>query len=551
MQRRKYMIVFLAIAALALSACARAPSTTAPGMTTPPTSTAPTSKPAETTATVAVPHGDLKIVVSSFADERFNPPRTSTTVIMNVLGPMFEYLFRYDKKVLEAWLLDKWEIAPDGLSYTFYVRKNIKFHNGDTMTAKDVKFSLEQYASPDAFYTDLRRMIDRIELIDDYTVRVYTQGPQPYFLYTLMTVAPNAGIVMPKDYIDRNGWDYFEKQPVGTNAFKFVKKVPGDMVLYEALTEHWRQVPEFKNLSVILVPEETTRVAMLKTSAADAIDIGLEATNELNAAGYKTFVMDIAYPTINLCGTYHPNAAGMPLADIRVRKALSLAINRDEIGRTFFYGTMGPAMPPFVSDEDADIDVQYWMDYAKEVFRYDPEEAKRLLNEAGYPQGFTMKLYSSAIRGAPYLPKLAEISQGFWEKIGVKAQVIPTDWSIVQSWRTGPKPELMGAAFMYRYSVYPMSNRSLDSGYSSKGSYTLFSTAKPDVDKLIADSMTETDPAKRKELIDKAAKIVADSYTSLVFGSAPSMGALGSRVSAELPPKARSISVYADIMKHK
>ncbi len=539
-------------AVLLLAGCAQSTptTTTGPTATTPPTGE-PTATPTATVPTGA--YGELRIALSTLGGEGFDPIKQTATAILNMIAPVNDFLVKAVGSDITPILAEKWELAPDGLSWIYTIRKGIKFHNGEDLTADDVKFSFERWASKESYYAWLRDMTEKIEKVDDYTVRVYTKGKQPYIpaIAALASSSP-MGIVMPKDYIEQNGLPYYERQPIGTGPFKFVRQVPGDMVEYEALPKHWRQTAEFKKLTVILMPEETTRIASIKTNAVDAIDLGLEGAVELDKAGLRTYALDTMSPMVVLHGAYEAKGAGMPTADIRVRQALSLAIDRDDIIKNFFYDKATAPPPPFLSANAGDIDSKYWMDYAAKAYRYDPAEATKLLKEAGYPNGFNIKLYSFAIRGTPYLPRMAEIVQGYWSKIGVKTEIVPMDWGAFQKLRAAPAPEIIGHASVYRYSAGGITPKNLMAGFhGTSRQYALLAKAYPEVDKMLDDAMSESDDAKRTELVAQALKIITDSYTSLMIAEAPTMAALGNAVDIAFPKPSWSITMFAEIAKHR
>jgi peptide/nickel transport system substrate-binding protein len=451
-----------------------------------------------------------------------------------------------------AGVIEKWELAPDALSWIYHVRKGIKFHDGSDLTAKDVKFSLDGYASKDAYTPALSGIIDHTDIVDDYTVRVYTKGPQPDLpWYTGSSrVSGWVGEVMPKDYIDRYGMAYFQQHPIGSGPWKFVRHVPGDTMEYEAVSNHWSQTPEFKKLTNILIPEETTRVASLKTGAVDGIDISLDTAHELDMAGYKTNALDGYSSEILLYGAYQTGAG--PIADVRVRQALSLAINRDEINQTLFYGKSSPPGPPHNSEDSTGFDLAYWMAYAAKAYRYDPAQAKLLLQQAGYPNGFSFKLWTYPVGEGPYITKLAEVVQGYWLNIGVKAELVTTDDGAFRPIRNTLKsPTLIGAAGTYVYSAGPNTVKNLIHAYhTTQGSFTLVGKAMPELDDLLTRASSEMDPAKRQDLVKQGLQIAFDSWTILMIGRVARMVALGPKVDITFPVPAFSLPVRADIAKH-
>ncbi len=556
MAKSRFLLLLASITAitLVLAGCAQ-PATTTP--TSPATTTATsTVKPTTTPPTSAPkgPYGDLRVAIASFGEERMDPTKVSYTVTGNLHAPMYDFLISLDREgKLAPGIAEKWEMAPDGLSWTYYIRKGVKFHNGEELTAADVKYSFDRYNSPDSFYPDLKNMTERVEVVDDYTVKVITKGTQPWYEYFTATYSKGQGMVQPKDYIESNGADYFERHPVGTGPFKYANRVPGDMVEYQAVDSHWRIVPAFKRLMMILMPEETTRIASLKTGAVDVVDVSLEGAADIEAAGLRSAAMDVFTPMVILHGAYTAQGAGKPTADVRVRQALSLAINRDEIRKSFFYGKAGPATPPFLWEGSPGIDGKSWMDYAAKAYRYDLDEAKKLLKEAGYADGFSIKIWGAAIRGAPYLPKLAEVIAGYWGNIGVKTEIVPIDWGTLTSMRSKPAPELIGNASMFRYDTGPNTAKNLIAGFSGKTRmYALLDTANPRMEDLLNGILTGTDLEKRKEMLKEAVQIAFDSYTSLMLAQAPMMAGLGPKVDIDFPPKAAlAIGLFAEIAKHR
>ncbi|MBI2957905.1 MAG: ABC transporter substrate-binding protein, partial [Chloroflexi bacterium] len=365
-----------------------------------PPSTSTTSAVTTTTTPKAVapagPYGDLNIALGTFGSEKFYPPRTEQGVLVTNLAPMFDFMVNIDVSGagLAPGVLDKWEMAPDAMSWTFYIHPGIKFHNGADLTADDVKFTMEQNTGTGSIATEVSQSVTGADVVDKGTVRVKTKGATLDLPAYLTVIAPSRGQVVPKAYVEKNGVDYFQANPIGSGPWKFVRRVGGDSIRYEANLDHWKQVPAFKNLNLLLVPEEGTRVAMLKTGMIDVSEASTEAARGLTAAGFRPFTLDYQSSMVALYGAYLPEAAGMPIADIRVRQALSMAINRDEIIKTFFYGNAIPAMVNNTSQVSRDIDTAYWVEQAARINRYDADGAKKLLADAGHARGFDISFFT-------------------------------------------------------------------------------------------------------------------------------------------------------------
>src|SRR6059036_2914407 len=164
-------------------------------------------------------------------------------------------------------LAESWTESPDGLTYEFKLRRGLKFHNGDPVTADDVRFSFERYKGTGA--KELGARVQRVEVVDALVVRFHLREPWPDFMTFYGTTATAAGIVVPKRYLEQVGDDGFRKHPIGAGPYKFVSHTPGVEVVLEAYGGHWRRVPNVKRLIMKSVPEGTTRVAMLKKGEAD------------------------------------------------------------------------------------------------------------------------------------------------------------------------------------------------------------------------------------------------------------------------------------------
>jgi peptide/nickel transport system substrate-binding protein len=541
---------------LLLAGCAKpapVPTPTPTPTPTPVPTPAPTPTPVPTpTPAPTGPYGELRIATSTFSQERLDPVKSEFATVLLLSSPNIDFMFGLNGGMVAPDVIDKWTLAPDGLSWTYYIHKGIKFQNGEDLTAADVKFTMDRYIAPEAQSTEMRNTVDHVDIVDDYTVRIFTKGIQPD-LPTIQTwYSPAQCAVEPKNYIQQHGVDYFSQHPMGSGPFQFVRHVPGDVVEWEAMDKNWRQTPAFKKLTLVLIPDETTRVASLKTGAVDAIDAGIQSAAELVSTGFRTGVLDTAKPIINIFGVYDPKAVGMPTADIRVRQALSLAINRDELNKTLYYGQLGPPPPAFLSPTAADVDVPSLMAYAANVYRYDPVAAKQLLTEAGYPNGFNFKLYVDLDMGAPNLPDLAAAVQGYWLKMGVKAELVPTDHGAFRSLRTPPYPQLIGQAATITKSSDAVAVKSLRSAFhGTTTNWALFGTARPDVDKLIDAATSETDPAKRQEILKNVIKITTDSYVCLVIGTTPSLAVLGPRVDIKFNMPSFAISNFAAFATHR
>jgi len=276
-----------------------------------------------------------------------------------------------------------WEVAPDWSYIDYFIREGVTFHNGDLMTAEDVKFSFDramlEETNPLGWYY-LVDEIDSVEIIDDHQVRVYMTGE-----YDLNKPAhgllEGTSVIVPKDYIEEVGNEEFGLEPVGTGPFKVVDWAADEYVHLEAVEDHWRHTPNYDELMFMTVPETATMYAMLATGELDIAVIMPSLIPDVDANPDLTRVMS-THSTIRAIIFYdmaRPDEPS-PFLDPDVRKAVSLAIDRVGISENVFFGSYipwGSYYAPYV------LGYRY-----REPDPYDPDEARRLLAEAGYPDGF-------------------------------------------------------------------------------------------------------------------------------------------------------------------
>ena len=440
-------------------------------------------------------------------------------------APIWDSLVGFDleKGGIGPGVAEKWDRAPDGKSWTFYIRKGLKFHNGDPVTAHDVKFSLERKMSPESIASGaaaLRRAVQSIEVMDEHTVRVYTKGVIPHFAASLSRAVFMEGSVMPKKYIEAVGAKGFREKPIGSGPWKFVRLVPGDRIEYEAAGgTHWRGTPQFKKLHLLLVPEQSTRIAMVRTGEAAIASIGPEAIKEAEAGGMKVVsVPGTMQAVFQFWGTYRPEAKGNPLNDVRVREALSLAVDRQQIIDHVMAKQARMPLPFTTYRYSIDIDIPRWEAWSKKALRYDPARAKQLLAEAGHANGFKMTFWNTALPGTPFMVQIGEALAGFWEKIGVKVDMKTVEWGVFDPMTRGDQKNLVGTVSMFRTAGRPESSPRYQTTFTSKGVGHLLGDEKvcpalcQEMDKAYEAVVSEANDAKRAVAMNKMTEIGVNSW---------------------------------------
>jgi peptide/nickel transport system substrate-binding protein len=388
-------------------------------------------------------------------------------------------------------LTESWTESPDGLTYEFKLRRGLRFHNGDPVTPEDVRFSFERYKGAGAKELNLR--VRHVETIEPLTVRFVLKEPWPDFMTFYGTTATAAGIVVPKKYMLRVGDDGFRKHPIGAGPYRFVSHTPGVEVVLEADAAYWRRVPSVRRLVLKSVPEGTTRVAMLKKGEADMAFLleGPEAENVTRDA------------RLSLVATRHASAmwiefadqwdAKSPWHDRRVRLALNHALDRRAISETACLGycpSIGVIVPPV-------------MDYALQVEppQYDPQKAKQLLAEAGYPHGFDAGDFTPL----PGFSIAGEAAVNQLKAVGIRTRMrVMERAAFYAAWQ---EKKLRGLFLTAAGNSGNAATR-VEAFIYSKGSFAY--GGYPDIDELFLQQARERDPAKRESLLHRIQQLTID-----------------------------------------
>jgi peptide/nickel transport system substrate-binding protein len=398
---------------------APAPSTTVPK----PTAAPEAPKPTMTATSVPVPvvekpEGTLKIALTTFSYETFDQIVGESFWGASIYDPIITY---DPKGNIIGGACESYSLSPDGNTWTFKVRKGIKWHDGTPLTSADVMFSVQHFsdkASTNPWSPYLSRNLASMNCPDADTFVYVTVNPEPP-----LVVPFAACYVIPKAYFEKNGQDYFRKHPMGSGPWKYVDNSlkSGEKVEFVANPEHWRVVPQFEKMVQYLIPELSTQIAALKSGEIDII-AGLDTDRfiELRDAGYQ--LVEVPRPNLNnisFPGTWLTDG---PTSDIRVRQAMSYSINRQEICDTYFKGLAYPGGRWFMDE------YTYGWDPAWQADPYDLEKAKALLAEANYEAKW--KDYEIPINiqvGGTMAVDLMQICASYWAKVGIKTKIIMND----------------------------------------------------------------------------------------------------------------------------
>ena len=385
-------------------------------------------------------------------------------------------------------LAESWSESKDGRTYEFVLRKGVKFHNGDPITAEDVKFSVDRYRGASA--KPFKDRIAAVETPDPGRVRFRLKEPWPDFI-TFYTNTTGAGWIVPKKYVEKVGDDGFKRAPVGAGPYKFVSFTPGVELVMEAFEQYWRKTPSVKRLVFKVITDDATRLAALKRGE---VDIAYSTRGELGEEVQRTPGLKLAALVLPanqwLVFTEQWNPKS-PWADRRVRIAANLAFDRtainqaETLGKSRMTGSMIPQEFDFA--------------WKVEPHPFEPAKAKQLLAEAGYPNGFD---------GGEYFVDSAYSSVGeavanYWKAAGIKIQLRPLERAAFFAQYREKK--LRGvihsgtAAFgnaATRIEAFVHSN-----GIYAYGGY-------PDIDGLFAEQAAELDKKKREAVLLKIQQLI-------------------------------------------
>jgi len=314
-------------------------------------------------------------------------------------------------------LADSWEI-PDSLTYIFHLKKGVKFHNGRELTADDVKFSLERILDPKTASPGRSYIIpiSNIESIDQYTIRIELSSPLASFLDGL--TSKNCAIV-PKEEVEKYG--NLQRNVVGTGPFKLEEWVPDNyMKLVRNPSYFEKEFPYLDAVIFRVIPEQTSLLAGIKSGSLDIATIN-EGSVILQAKKDPNLVV-IQVPGLNL-RTFGFNNTREPFNDVRVREAIALAIDRDEIVNAAEFGMAQPSGPLAAS-------VKKWAKPLEELPFSKPnlKKARELLAEAGYPDGFSFNVVASSTYEGGLA--VAQVIQSQLKKVGLRPELEVVEWGI-------------------------------------------------------------------------------------------------------------------------
>ncbi|MGD8561283.1 MAG: ABC transporter substrate-binding protein [Desulfarculaceae bacterium] len=378
----------------------------------------------------------------------------------------------------------------DLLSWKFYLRKGVKFHNGNPFNAADVKYTFERMGNPKVSeFVNIGKNIDKIDVIDDYTVVIKTKTATPWFDQTLFIY-----FIMDKESTESRSQGEVGTKPIGTGAYKLKEWVKGSYVKLEANPDYWGGAPPIKEIESRPITESSTRFAALVSGQADLLwGVPVELYDKV-AKNPKVEV--VSRPARRCIFLALGNKPGTPFADIRVRKAVAMAINEDEIVAKVMRGQ---------ASKSAQIPDPPTTGYNPKIKRieYNLAEAKKLMKAAGLEKGFDITLSGPTDR---YVQdeQICEAVVKYLAKINIRAKLDVKPKSIFF-------PDVVAGKYPFYLIGWFDSSSDMGRTYSKLlhtydkekgyGGYNGTRFSDPEIDKVVEDNVSIVDLAKRKKVL--------------------------------------------------
>ncbi len=361
----------------------------------------------------AQPQGELRVAIP-WTPENLDPTMNLSSFRAMVGVSLFDSLVGRDaENRIVPQLAESWRLVDD-VTWQLKLRRGVVFHDGEPFNAETVRFTFQRVLDPEQKSPNRANVAEivRVEVVDDYTVNVVTRQPYAPLINRLLDFA-----MVPPKYVVEKGNQGMALRPVGTGPYRFVELIKDDRMVVEAFDRHWRGAPKIKRIVYKPIPEPFTRAAALRNNEVDLVTtMPPSLARELERApGIR--VQRVPSSWIIYLGL---NALKKPLSDVKVRQALNYATDVDAIIRNVLEGNgrklEGPLTPQM-----------FGYDASIKGYPYDPARARKLLAEAGYPDGVEIILESPAGRYQGD-KEIAEALGGQWQKAGFKPKVQVAEW---------------------------------------------------------------------------------------------------------------------------
>lgn len=453
--------------------------------------------PAEDTPGTDVPAAnEITVGIANDLDDSLDPHKTVKAGTREVMFNVFEGLVKPtpDGDLTPA-IAEDYAVSEDHLTYTFTLREGVKFHNGDPVTAEDVKYSIDRCAddSEGEPLVPAFSIIQDVSVLDSKTVAITLTEPSNEFL-SYLTAA-----ILPA------GYDGQDTAPIGTGPFKFAFRAAQDTIVLEKFDEYWG-TPAYLDKVTFKIVENADSLMMSLQSGAIDICNHLPTTQALQLSDDFYIVEG----TMSLVQALYVNNAAAPFDDVRVRQALCYATDRQQIIDLAFdgYGSMvGSSMYPSLA--------KYFDGSLTDTYTYDPDRARELLAEAGYPNGFDMTI--TVPSNYPQHVDTAEVLAEQYKAVGINVEIIQVEWN---SWISDVYTNRQFETTVVGVDASTMTARAMLERFSSTAGNNFINYQDDAYDALFQQAITCYDDAEQTALYKQMEKNLADNAAN-VYIQAP------------------------------
>jgi len=428
-----------------------------------------------------------------------DPHLTTATATRNMMENVFDTLVLVSSEGRYVpGLAESWTVSADGITWTFAIRRNVKFHNGRAMTAEDVVYSINRIRDPRTRSPRAGDFaeVDTLSASGPYTVVIRLKRP---FSPLLAKLSFSTNVIVPKEVVERDG--DLNQNPIGTGPFRFVGYTPQQRLTLVRSGDYWerdensRRLPYLDRIEFVFLPDAVARATALRGGSVDWIEY--VPSSEVKSLQGDRNVEVVGGLSANFRALYINNSRA-PFNNVRVRQAMAYAINKKEIVDTALFGAGGIVATSVIPPGN------YYALTRSPYNTVDLDRAKRLLSEAGHPNGFEADLYVTSTYD--FLRTPAEIIQAQLGRIGIRLRITAADWNVY-----------LPTMFQKQYvlSILGTSGQSdpddfLFGNFHSSGGLNLVNYSDAAFDRLIDQGRATASETQRKRIYEQAQQRLLD-----------------------------------------